>query len=97
MILQRYIGLNVAKGWLLVFLVLGAVFGLISFTQELDHTEQNYDALAVARFTLLTLPNQIVSLAPRFIGDFEKGGDECESESSHDDLCCVTSRRVISP
>jgi lipopolysaccharide export system permease protein len=63
-ILQRYIGVNVAKGWLLVFLVLGAVFGLISFTQELDHTELNYDALAVARFTLLTLPNQMVSLAP---------------------------------
>ncbi|MEZ5573548.1 MAG: LPS export ABC transporter permease LptG [Halioglobus sp.] len=64
MILQRYIGMNVAKGWLLVLLVLGAVFGLISFTQELDRTEMNYGALAVARYTLLTLPNQLVSLAP---------------------------------
>jgi len=64
MILERYIGLSVAKGWLLVLLVLGAVFGLISFTQELDHTELNYNAMAVARFTLLTLPNQLVSLAP---------------------------------
>jgi len=64
MILQRYIGVSVAKGWLLVLVVLGAVFGLISFTQELDRTEAHYDALAVARYTLLTLPNQLVSLAP---------------------------------
>ncbi len=64
MILQRYIGLSVARGWLLVMLVLGAIFGLISFTQELDHAGQHYNALAVARYTLLTLPNQLVNLAP---------------------------------
>jgi len=64
MILQRYIGVSVVKGWLLVLLVLGVIFGLISFTQELDHTEFNYNALAVARYTLLILPNQLVSLAP---------------------------------
>jgi lipopolysaccharide export system permease protein len=64
MILQRYIGVSVVKGWLLVLLVLGVIFGLISFTQELDHTELNYNALAVARYTLFTLPNQLVSLAP---------------------------------
>jgi len=64
MILQRYVGVSVAKGWLLVLVVLGAIFGLISFTQELDHTENNYTALAVARYTLLNLPNQLVSLAP---------------------------------
>jgi lipopolysaccharide export system permease protein len=64
MILQRYIGWNVVKGWLLVFVVLTAVFGLISFTEELDHIELNYNTAAVARFTLLSLPNQMVSLAP---------------------------------
>ncbi len=64
MILQRYIGLSVVKGWLLVMVVLGAIFGLISFTQELDHTGHLYNALAVARYTLLILPNQLVSLAP---------------------------------
>ncbi len=64
MILQRYIGVSVAKGWFLVFLVLGAVFGLIGFTQELDHTELNYNAIEAAKYTLLTLPNQLVSLAP---------------------------------
>ncbi|MCB1689051.1 MAG: LPS export ABC transporter permease LptG [Halioglobus sp.] len=64
MILQRYIGVSVAKGWLLVLLVLAAVFGLIGFTQELDHTEMDYSAIDVARYTLLILPNQLVSLAP---------------------------------
>lgn len=64
MILQRYIGMSVAKGWLLVLVVLAAVFGLISFTQELDRIELHYNALQVARYTLLTLPNQMVNLAP---------------------------------
>ena len=64
MILQRYIGLSVGKGWVLVMVVLGAIFGLISFTQELEHAEAPYNTLAVARYTLLILPNQLVSLAP---------------------------------
>lgn len=64
MILQRYIGLNLVKGWLLVLLVLGAVFGLIGFTEELDRISGDYNAMAVARYTLFILPNQMVSLAP---------------------------------
>lgn len=64
MILQRYIGISLIKGWLMVVLVLGAVFGLISFTQELDQTQSEYDTLAAARYTLMILPNQLVSLAP---------------------------------
>ncbi|MEP5764487.1 MAG: LPS export ABC transporter permease LptG [Halieaceae bacterium] len=64
MILQRYIATNLLRGWLLVLLVLAAVFGLTSFIQELERTRFDYDALAVARYTLLTLPQQLVSLAP---------------------------------
>lgn len=64
MILQRYIGVSVAKGWLLVALVLGAIFGLITFTQELDHTELHYNTVAAAFYSLSILPNQLVSLAP---------------------------------
>jgi len=64
MILQRYLGLSMLKGWLLVMLVLGSVFGLISFTEELDRTNEKYSTLAAARYTLLVLPNQLVSLAP---------------------------------
>ncbi len=64
MILQRYIGLSLAKGWLLVLLVLGTVFGLISFIEELGRTQLDYGAVAVARYTLFSLPQQLVSLAP---------------------------------
>ncbi len=64
MILERYIATNLIKGWLLVLLVLGAVFGLIGFIQELDHTRFDYNALAVGRYTLFILPQQLVSLAP---------------------------------
>jgi lipopolysaccharide export system permease protein len=64
MILERYIAGNLVKGWLLVLLVLGSVFGLIGFVQELDHTRFDYNALAVGRYTLFSLPQQLVSLAP---------------------------------
>ena len=64
MILQRYIGVSMIKGWLLVMTVLGAVFGLIGFTEELERVSGNYTAIAAARFTLLNLPDQLVSLAP---------------------------------
>jgi lipopolysaccharide export system permease protein len=63
-ILQRYIAASLVRGWLLVLLILGAVFGLIAFIQELDHTRFEYDAIAVAQYTLLTLPERLVSLAP---------------------------------
>lgn len=64
MILQRYLCVNLLKGWLLALVVLAAVFGLITFTAELDQAEYNYDALAAARYTLYILPNQLISLAP---------------------------------
>lgn len=64
MILQRYIAGNLLRGWLLVILVVGSVFGLISFITELERTRFDYDALAVARFTVYTLPQKLVLLAP---------------------------------
>ncbi|NQX88765.1 MAG: LPS export ABC transporter permease LptG [Halioglobus sp.] len=64
MILQRYLSANLVKGWLLVMLVLGAVFGLVNFIQELDRSDGDYGTLAAARYTIMVLPNQLVSLAP---------------------------------
>ncbi len=64
MILQRYIAWNLAKGWILVLLVLGSIFGLISFIGELDRTNADYDTLAVAVYTLSILPQSLVELAP---------------------------------
>ena len=64
MILQRYIAAGLVKGWLLVLMVLAAIFGLITFIQELDHTRFGYNAAAVGRYTLFMVPGQLVSLAP---------------------------------
>lgn len=64
MILQRYIASSLVGGWLLVMMVLGAVFGLIGFIQELDHTRFDYNTLGVARYTLFILPEQLVNLSP---------------------------------
>ena len=64
MILERFIALNLVKGWLVTLVILGAVFGLMGFIQELDRTRFDYNAIAVARYTLLALPQQIVSLSP---------------------------------
>ena len=64
MILQRYIAGNLTRGWILVLLVLGSVFGLISFIGELDRTTGDYDTLAVAVYTLSILPQSLVELAP---------------------------------
>lgn len=64
MILSRYITFSLLKGWILVLLVIGSVFGLIAFINELERTRFDYDAAAVASYTLYTLPQQLVSLAP---------------------------------
>ncbi|MEE4661795.1 MAG: LPS export ABC transporter permease LptG [Halieaceae bacterium] len=64
MIIERYIASNLLRGWLTVLLVVGSVFGLIAFITELERTRFDYDALAVAQYTLMTLPQQMVGLAP---------------------------------
>lgn len=63
-ILQRYVAASLVRGWLVALLVAAAVFGLLAFVQELDRMHLEYDALAVARYTLFSLPQQLISLAP---------------------------------
>lgn len=64
MILERHIGSNLVRGWLMALAVLAAVFGLISFIEELDKAKRDYDTLAAASYALRVLPNQLISLAP---------------------------------
>ena len=63
-ILQRYLAGKLVHGWLIVFPVLAAVFGLLGFIQELERVNATYDTLAVVKYTLLTLPQRILGLAP---------------------------------
>ncbi|KGE03978.1 LPS export ABC transporter permease LptG [Pseudohaliea rubra] len=63
-ILTRYITAALLRGWFITFLVVAAVFGLLAFIDELDAAHGDYGAVAVARFTLMVLPQQLLSLAP---------------------------------
>mgnify|MGYP006271735471 CR=1 FL=1 len=63
-VLTRYLAAALLRGWLTTLLVVAAVFGLLAFIAELDTARGAYDALAVARYTLLILPQQLLGLAP---------------------------------
>jgi len=63
-ILQRYLAGKLIRGWFIVFLVLAAVFGLLGFIQELERVTADYDTIAVAGYTLLTLPQRVLGLSP---------------------------------
>ena len=63
-ILNRYIAHNLMLGWLVVFLLLAAVFGLIGFIEELERTSDNYTVASVIYYTLLTLPQKVLGLSP---------------------------------
>jgi len=63
-LLRRYIAVNLLRGWLAAFAVTAAVFGLIGLIGELDRTHLDYDTLAVMRYTVMVLPQQLLGLAP---------------------------------
>lgn len=63
-ILQRYLARRLIGAWSLVLLVMTAVFGLLGFIQELERSTSNYDTFAMAKYTLLTLPQRILEMAP---------------------------------
>lgn len=63
-ILNRYIAHNLMLGWLAVFLLLAAVFGLIGFIEELERTTDDYTVVSVIYYTLLTLPQRVLGLSP---------------------------------
>ncbi len=64
MILRRYVGASLVKGWLLVLVVLATVFGLLFFIDELDRARDSYGALEAGVYVLASLPQQILALAP---------------------------------
>ena len=63
--LDRYIGVSVAKGYLIVLAVLLPVFSFLIFVNELEDVGKGtYDALGGLIYVLLTAPGRALELAP---------------------------------
>ncbi len=64
-ILDRHIGIRVARGYLLIMAILLSVFSLLALVNELDHVGTGrYRFLDACLHVLLTLPGRMVELAP---------------------------------
>jgi len=62
--LDRYLARALAVGWLLVLVVLLAIFGLIQFVQEMEAISGHYQIGQVSEFVLRTLPQLALDLVP---------------------------------
>ena len=65
--LDRYIAWRLLQGWILVWLVMSAIFGLLTFIEELDRVTEHYQTLDALHFVLYTLPQRSMELAPVII------------------------------
>jgi lipopolysaccharide export system permease protein len=65
--LDRYIAWKLLQGWILVWLVMSAIFGLLAFIEELDRITEHYQTLDALHFVLYTLPQRSMELAPVII------------------------------
>ena len=64
-ILDRYVGLTLARSYVLALLALVAVFSIFAFVEELeDLGKGRYRLKDAALFVLLTTPRRIIDLAP---------------------------------
>jgi len=62
--LDRYIAGHLVKGWLLVWLVISAIFSLLAFVDELERTFELYRISDAVEFILYTLPQRSMDLMP---------------------------------
>lgn len=63
-IIDRYIAITLCKAWLVVLIVLLAIFGLVAFVGELERIGWDYQLREVLMFMALTLPQRALDLAP---------------------------------
>ncbi|MGI9284094.1 MAG: LPS export ABC transporter permease LptG [Pseudomonadales bacterium] len=63
-IIDRYIAITLCKAWLVVLVVLLAIFGLVAFVGELEHIGSEYQLPEVLLFMTYTLPQRALDLAP---------------------------------
>ncbi len=64
LIIDRYIAITLCKSWLVVLVVLMAIFGLVAFVGELEHISYDYQLPQVLLFMAFTLPQRALDLAP---------------------------------
>jgi lipopolysaccharide export system permease protein len=62
--LDRYIGFALLKGWLLVWLIISAIFSLLALVDELERVSDRYQVSDVLQFILYTLPQRSMDLVP---------------------------------
>jgi len=63
-ILQRFIASQLLRGWLVVFVVLASLFGLLSLIEELDSISERYRFVHALHYVLLTTPQRVLDLSP---------------------------------
>lgn len=65
--LDRYIANKLLGGWVLVWLVMSAIFGLLAFVEEIERVTERYQITDALQFVLYTLPQRSLELAPVII------------------------------
>lgn len=62
--LDRYIARKLLLGWILVWLVISSIFGLLAVVEELDRVTERYQVGDALQFVFYTLPQRSLELAP---------------------------------
>jgi lipopolysaccharide export system permease protein len=62
--LDRYIAGKLVVGWILVWLVMSSIFGLLAIVDEIERVTDQYQVVDALKFVLYTLPQRSLELAP---------------------------------
>lgn len=62
--LDRYIAGKLLGGWILVWLIMSSIFGLLAFVDEIERITEQYTVVDALKFVLYTLPQRSLDLAP---------------------------------
>jgi lipopolysaccharide export system permease protein len=65
--LDRYITRKLLSGWLLVWVIMSSIFGLLAFVDESERVTTLYTVADALQFILYTLPQRSMDLAPVII------------------------------
>jgi lipopolysaccharide export system permease protein len=65
--LDRYISGKLVAAWLLVWIIMSSIFGLLAFVEEIERVTRLYTVLDALEFILYTLPQRSMDLAPVII------------------------------